>query len=72
MLKVNGYVHPNDRLDLTNSPIVLIWMDHKFTDTEIKQRLKSMALGITKRHQKGRIMSCHEWLAAGKPVSRQI
>jgi len=65
MLKVNRYVHPNDRLDLTNSPIGLIWMDHKFTETEIEQRLKSMVLGIAKGTKKAKLCpDMNGWLLA--------
>jgi hypothetical protein len=37
MFEVNCYIHPNDRLNLTNAPIGPIRMDHKITKAEIKQ-----------------------------------
>ena len=37
MFEVNCYIHPNDRLNLTNTPIGLIGMDYKITKAEIKQ-----------------------------------
>ena len=37
MFEINRYIHPNDRLNLTNAPIGPIRMDHKITKAEIKQ-----------------------------------
>ena len=37
MFKINCYIHPNDRLNLTNAPIGPIRIDHKVTKAEIKQ-----------------------------------
>ena len=37
MFKVNCYIQPNDRLNLTNAPIGAIRMDHKITKAEIEQ-----------------------------------
>ena len=37
MFKINCYIHPNDRLNLTNAPIGPIWMDYKVTKAKIKQ-----------------------------------
>ena len=37
MFEINCYIHPNDRLNLTNAPIGPIRMDHKITKAKIKQ-----------------------------------
>ena len=37
MFEINCYIHPNDRLNLTNTPIGPILMGHKITKAEIKQ-----------------------------------
>ena len=37
MFEINCYIHPNDRLNLTNAPIRPIRMDHKITKAKIKQ-----------------------------------
>jgi hypothetical protein len=67
MFKVNCYIHPNDRLNLTNAPIGFIWMDHKITKAEIKQLRISYGF-FHEKCSKAPTLSCHEWVAAGKPI----
>ena len=67
MFEINCYIHPNDRLNLTNAPIGFIWMDHKITKAEIKQLRISYGF-FHEKCSKAPTLSCHEWVAAGKPI----
>jgi hypothetical protein len=67
MFEINCYIHPNDRLNLTNAPIGFIWMDHKITKAEIKQLRISYGF-CHEKHSKAATLICHEWVAAGKPI----
>jgi hypothetical protein len=51
MFEINCYIHPNDRLNLTNAPIGPIRMDHKITKAKIKQLRISYGF-LTKSAQK--------------------
>ena len=67
MFEINCYIHPNDRLNLTNAPIGPIRMDHKITKAEIKQ----MRISFWFFHEKQSnelLLSCHDWVLAGKPI----
>ena len=59
MFEINRYIHPNDRLNLTNAPIGPIRMDYKITKAEIKQKLKSCKL-IHEKYSKELSLSCHD------------
>ena len=70
MFEINCYIHPNDRLNLTNAPIGPIWMDNKITKAEIKQ----MRISFRFFHEKQSnelLLSCHDWVLAGKPIWRK-
>jgi hypothetical protein len=67
MFEINCYIHPNDRLNLTNAPIGLIRVDHKITKAEIKQLWTSFRFFHEKRSKALRL-TCHDWVAAGKPI----
>ena len=70
MFEINRYIHPNDRLNLTNAPIGPIRMDHKITKAEIKQMRISWGL-IHEKYSKGLLLSCHDWVVAGKSIRRK-
>ena len=59
MFEIYCYIHPNDRLNLTNAPIGPIGMDHKITKAEIKQKLKSCGF-IHEKYSKELSLSCHD------------
>ena len=67
MFEINCYIHPNDRLNLTNAPIGPIWMDHKITKAEIKQCGYPMGF-FNEKCPKALRLSCHDWVVAGKPI----
>jgi hypothetical protein len=67
MFEINCYIHSNDRLNLTNAPIGPIWMGHKITKAEIKQ-LRISSGFFHKKRSKALLLSCHDWVAAGKPI----
>jgi hypothetical protein len=67
MFEINCYIHPYDRLNLTNAPIGPIRMDHKITKAEVKQLRISLRIFHEKR-TKALMLSCHDWVAAGKPI----
>jgi hypothetical protein len=67
MFEINCYIHSNDRLNLTNAPIGPIRMDHKITKAEIKQ-LRISYRFFHKKRSKALMLSCHDWVAAGKPI----
>jgi len=67
MFEINCYIHPNDRLHLTNAPIGPIRMNHKITKAEIKQLRISYGFFHEKR-SKAPMFSCHDWVVAGKSI----
>ena len=64
MFKVNCYIHPNDRLNLTNAPIGPIRMDHKITKAEIKQLRISYGFFHEKRSKAPRLLAMIGWRLA--------
>ena len=70
MFEINCYIHPNDRLNLTNAPIGPIRMDHKITEAEIKQ-LRISCQFFHEEHSKDTLLSCHDWVVADKPIWRK-
>ena len=59
MFEINCYIHPNDRLNLTNAPIGPIRMDHKITKAEIKQ-MRISYLFMNEKCSKAPLISCHD------------
>ena len=70
MFEVNCYIHPNDRLNLTNTPIGPTRMDHKITKAKIKQMRISFGI-VHKKYSKRLSLSCHDWVVAGKSIQRK-
>jgi hypothetical protein len=70
MFEINCYIHPNDRLNLTNAPIGPIRMDHKITKAKIKQMRIPFGF-IQEKYSKDLSRSCHDWVVAGKPIRRK-
>jgi hypothetical protein len=64
MFEINCYIHPNDRLNLTNAPIGPIRMNHKITKAEIKQKLKSCGLIHESTQKNYRFPAMIRWLLA--------
>jgi hypothetical protein len=67
MFEINRYIHPNDRLNLTNAPIGPIRMGHKITKAKVKQLQISYVFFHEKR-SKAPMFLCHDWVVAGKPI----
>jgi hypothetical protein len=67
MFEINCYIHPNDRLNLTNAPIGPIWMDNKITKAEIKQLRISHRL-FNEKYSKISLFHCHDLVVAGKSI----
>jgi len=67
IFEIHCYIHPNDRLNLTNAPIGPTRMDYKITKAEIKQLRVSYRFFHEKRSKALRL-SCHDWVPAGKPI----
>ena len=70
MFEINCYIHPNDRLNLTNAPIGPIRMGHKITKAKIKQMRIPYGF-FHEKYLKWLLLSCHDWVVAGKPIWRK-
>ena len=61
MFEINCYIHPNDRLNLTNAPIGPIRMNHEITKAEIKQILISLGFFTKSAQKRNRFRAMIGW-----------
>ena len=64
MFEINCYIHPNDRLNLTNAPIGPVWMDHKITEAEVKQMQLPYGFSNEKQSKKYYFVAMIGWSLA--------
>ena len=64
MFEINCYIHPNDRLNLTNAPIGPVRMDHKITEAEVKQMQLPYGFSNEKQSKKYYFVAMIGWSLA--------